>query len=64
MKGTVYSGINNIYSIKDEHDLFHQCRIKGKILSNNELVYNPLAPGDLVEFTETEEDRRLITSLC
>lgn len=64
MKGTVYSGINNIYSIKDEQDLFHQCRIKGKILSNNELVYNPLAPGDLVEFTETEEDRGLITSLC
>ncbi|MBN2626590.1 MAG: ribosome small subunit-dependent GTPase A [Spirochaetales bacterium] len=58
MTGTVYSGINNIYSVReDEQGLFYQCRLKGKVLRDGEgefirNVYNPLAPGDRVDFDE------------
>ncbi len=57
MRGTVYSGINNIYSVKDGEGRFFQCRIKGKVLRDGEGEilrddYNPLAAGDGVEFEE------------
>ena len=58
MEGTVYSGINNIYDVKEEAGgEFYQCRIKGKVLRDEEgnfirHVYNPLAPGDRVVFDE------------
>lgn len=62
MKGTVYSGINNIYQIRCDEQDFYECRIKGKILKEEEDSYNPLAPGDRVEFNETDEGMGLITS--
>ncbi|MDC7218504.1 MAG: ribosome small subunit-dependent GTPase A [Spirochaetales bacterium] len=58
MEGTVYTGINNIYTVKDKvNGEFYQCRIKGKVLRDDEGefirdVYNPLAPGDTVVFEE------------
>ena len=61
MIGTVYSGVNNIYRVQDEGGDFHECRIKGKILSDDEPFYNPLAPGDRVEFSVTDAGRGLIS---
>jgi ribosome biogenesis GTPase len=49
MKGTVLRGMNNIFSIRHEAGLF-ECRIKGKVLHGRRDAYNPLAPGDEVEF--------------
>jgi hypothetical protein len=43
--GTVYSGINNIFRIRGVDNLWYECRIKGKILKDEEESYNPLAPG-------------------
>ncbi|MDC7222734.1 MAG: ribosome small subunit-dependent GTPase A [Spirochaetales bacterium] len=58
MEGIVYTGINNIYTVKEERsgEIF-QCRIKGKVLRGEDgefirNVYNPLAPGDRVVFEE------------
>ena len=60
MEGIVYFGINNIYTVKENHsgDIF-QCRFKGKVLRDEEGefirdVYNPLTPGDRVEFEKDE----------
>lgn len=36
------------------------CRIKGKILKNNQEVYNPLAVGDKVEYTKNSENEGVI----
>lgn len=60
MKGTVYSGINNIYDVRTAHGISFECRIKGKILKSEESVYNPLAPGDIVDFEENDEGKGLI----
>lgn len=50
-RGTVYFGINNIYTVRmvdtPEHEF--ACRIKGKVLDVDIEAYNPIAPGDLVE---------------
>ena len=62
MKGTVYSGINNIYDVRDGHGDAWECRIKGKILKGDESEYNPLAPGDVVEFEVSGDGRGLITT--
>ena len=60
MIGTVYSGINNIYHLRtDEGDDF-ECRIKGKILKDDPPSYNPLAPGDRVDFEENDIGKGLI----
>lgn len=62
MIGKVYSGINNIYQIRDDQGDFYECRIKGKILEEKEegTSYNPLAPGDQVEFVPTNPNAGLI----
>ena len=51
MKGTVLFGMNNIFNVlpAEVEDAF-ECRIKGKILKDSIGAYNPLAPGDVVEF--------------
>ena len=47
MTGTVRFGINNIYTVDcDGREL--QCRIKGKVLREEERSYNPIAVGDYV----------------
>ncbi len=62
MRGTIYSGINNIYDVRYEDDSNHECRIKGKILKDDLDSYNPLAPGDRVEFEASDSGKGLITS--
>ncbi len=49
IEGTVQQGINNIYIVRSGNDFF-ECRIKGKLLSEETRAYNPLAPGDRVMF--------------
>ncbi|MBL7006588.1 MAG: ribosome small subunit-dependent GTPase A [Spirochaetia bacterium] len=48
--GIIIKGINNIYTVlADNNEIL--CRIKGKVLKENEKTYNPLAPGDKVIIT-------------
>ena len=49
LTGRVAFGANNIFTVRvDRHS--YQCRLKGKILRQEENAYNPLAPGDVVHF--------------
>jgi ribosome biogenesis GTPase len=56
MVGTILFGINNIYTVHHEDGREYLCRIKGKILGGSKSEYNPLAPGDLVEFEMDEHE--------
>jgi len=49
MKGTILRGMNNIFTVQSEAELV-ECRIKGKVLHGRRDAYNPLAPGDEVDF--------------
>lgn len=51
-QGLVLWGANNIFSLRSEEGIF-EARIKGKKLEGTEGSYNPLAPGDRVEFEVT-----------
>ena len=46
--GQVLYGINNIYTVDIKGEL-KQCRIKGKVLKEENDVYNPIAVGDYVQ---------------
>ncbi|RPJ08705.1 MAG: ribosome small subunit-dependent GTPase A [Spirochaetaceae bacterium] len=62
MTGTVVLGINNIYTVRTTNvDL--QCRIKGKVLQEEERSYNPIAVGDCVEVEQDpiSHDRGVIS---
>jgi ribosome biogenesis GTPase len=65
--GLVVRGINNIYSVVplERRDTIgdaptYSCRIKGKVLQDVELSYNPIAVGDHVLFTLHHKDEGLI----
>lgn len=64
MRATVYNGINNIYRVRsaegESECLELECRIKGKILEDEENAYNPLAPGDSVECERVDSRRGMI----
>jgi ribosome biogenesis GTPase / thiamine phosphate phosphatase len=47
MTGVVRFGINNIYTV-DLEGREIECRIKGKVLKEDERSYNPIAVGDVV----------------
>jgi ribosome biogenesis GTPase len=55
-EGKIAFGANNIFTVLSEGDSFI-CRIKGKVLREEEVTYNPLAPGDEVEFAVDEHTR-------
>jgi len=57
MTATVIRGSRNIFKVQADDELI-ELRIKGKILRGCEGFYNPLAPGDSVEY-----EGRLITGL-
>ena len=48
MKGLVLKGSNNIFYVECEDGKFRSCSIKGKVLKDSALYYNPLAAGDFV----------------
>jgi ribosome biogenesis GTPase len=50
VKGLVIQGTRNIFTVRDDEGALFDCRIKGKVLKGVEGWYNPLAPGDRVEF--------------
>ncbi|MDR1363737.1 MAG: ribosome small subunit-dependent GTPase A [Spirochaetaceae bacterium] len=50
MTGRVVSGSRNIFVVKTDNAIVYECRIKGKVLKNDKELYNPIAPGDIVEF--------------
>ncbi|MDR1429523.1 MAG: ribosome small subunit-dependent GTPase A, partial [Spirochaetaceae bacterium] len=50
MRGRIIRASRTIFTLKDESGREFGCRIKGKILKGVEGFYNPLAPGDWVEF--------------
>jgi len=55
MTGTIYWGINNIFGVVPEGDTRElECRLKGKVLKSVEDDYNPLSPGDIVEFERND----------
>lgn len=60
--GSIVYGSCNVFTVKTEGapPRIHECRIKGKVLKAARGLYNPLAPGDLVEF---DAARGLILSL-
>ena len=62
MTGTIYQGINNIYDVRISKDDTYECRIKGKQLKDDSDSYNPLAPGDIVEFELSDTGKGMITS--
>ncbi len=61
-EGLIIYGVNNIFTVRGEEGDY-LCRLKGKVLKQDEDAYNPLAPGDWVEFVpdESSPDRGLIT---
>ncbi|MDR0389373.1 MAG: ribosome small subunit-dependent GTPase A [Spirochaetaceae bacterium] len=65
MRGRIIRASRNIFTLKDEAGKEFDCRIKGKILKGVEGFYNPLAPGDWVEFENDpgREGSALITAL-
>lgn len=52
INGTVLQGINRIYRVLSDSSVVFECRIKGKVLDQVEVHYNPLSAGDRVVFTE------------
>lgn len=65
-QGLVIQGTNNVFSVETESGPVVRCSIKGKILRQSSGFYNPLAPGDCVEFSRISgsEDEGVILSLA
>ncbi len=61
MTGTVLWGVNNIYTVFSSNSQL-QCRLKGKVLKDDVDSYNPLAPGDQVEFQRSADGAGMITA--
>jgi ribosome biogenesis GTPase len=57
MQGIIVKGSKNLFTVKPAGagsravTEWVECRLKGKVLKDGERVYNPLAPGDIVEFS-------------
>jgi len=61
-EGKIAFGANNIFTVLSGGSGY-LCRIKGKVLREEETSYNPLAPGDDVEFavdTHTREEGKIL----
>jgi ribosome biogenesis GTPase len=64
MLGLVIRGSRNIFTVKSDEDGAElECRIKGKVLTGVEGFYNPLAPGDRVQFESDSAGEGLILGL-
>ncbi len=56
MVGTVLGGSNNFFEIESEGGIVRLCSLKSKRLKDSGGYYNPLAPGDRVEFEADKMD--------
>jgi ribosome biogenesis GTPase len=54
MRARVYKSTGSWYSIKSEEGLFYQARIKGAVKLDNRSSTNPIAVGDIVDYTLEE----------
>ena len=63
MEGLVIAGTNNFFTVEGKNGKHFLCSLKGKVLKLDSNVYNPLCPGDIVEFEEIEEGKGRVTSL-
>lgn len=66
MIGTVYKSTGSWYWVKAENNTFYKCRIKGKFRIKGIKSTNPIAVGDIVEFsieTKTDEETGVITTI-
>ncbi len=50
MKGTVLGGTNNFFAVEDSNKNVITCSLKGKKIKTDGDYYNPIAPGDKIEF--------------
>jgi ribosome biogenesis GTPase len=64
MQGLVIRGSRNIFSVKTDDSQFYECRIKGKVLKNSKDNYNPIAPGDIVDFEADNKNKGMITNVA
>lgn len=51
MRGIVYKSTGSWYAVKAEDGKFYDCRIKGKFRIQGIKSTNPVAVGDVVDFT-------------
>jgi len=56
MQGLVIRGSRNVFTLRVGADLIEGC-LKGKVLKAVEGCYNPLAPGDWVDFERPDPER-------
>ena len=66
MTGTVYKSTGSWYVVKDENGVFFNCRIKGKFRIQGIKSTNPIAVGDLVDFSvdkNGDEEIGVITTI-
>jgi ribosome biogenesis GTPase len=54
MRARVYKSTGSWYSIKSEEGLFYQARIKGAVKLDNRSSTNPIAVGDIVDYSLEE----------
>jgi ribosome biogenesis GTPase len=54
MRGLITRGSRNVWTVRtlELPPRLFECRIKGKVLKSETNFYNPLAPGDIVQFEE------------
>ncbi len=67
MRGTVYKSTGSWYTVKTDNGEVYECRIKGKFRIKGIKSTNPVAVGDLVDFTlETKNDQEtgVIENIC
>lgn len=66
MQGTVYKSTGSWYVVRDEHGVFRNARVKGKLKIDEDISStNPIAVGDIVEIEEEpgEEKNCIISSV-
>ena len=60
----IYRSSNNIYLARSLEDgRMYTCRIKGKVLKNDSIEYNPVAVGDIAIGDAYSDNEALITSI-
>jgi ribosome biogenesis GTPase len=57
VRGIVIRGTRNVFAVRGEDGGELECRIKGKVLKGVD-AYNPLAPGDWVEYQNRADDEK------
>lgn len=66
MTGTIYKSTGSWYDVKNENGIFYKCRIKGKFRIKGIKSTNPIAVGDVVDFSAEkngDEEVGVITNI-